>query len=211
MLLSPNKNLSRSFLRSLKDNRFISPRGKEYCPEEVIELLMKKEMKYAEIEFNAELRQAKPQITIADMFAQMRTFQDKLFKRPDESARESPVEKNVSSDHAPLLFAPSQIFSLPEKDSLGSISAHQKDFQQSREPGPNKPGTLAEFTTKKDGGKMQNQRTPKYMFGCKVKSRMINYSLNEIKKERKRMEQVMLSLNNNRSPIGKSSPAPSLS
>lgn len=43
MLLSPSKFLTRPFLRQLLENRFISPSGKEYCAEEVNELLSFKE------------------------------------------------------------------------------------------------------------------------------------------------------------------------
>ncbi len=194
MLQSPSKSLSRSFLKRLTENRFISPRGKEYSPEEVTELLTEKEMRHAESQFGAELRQAKPQPTILEMFAQMRSFQDTLYKRTENVARESPVEKSTSSDCAPLLFAPTQIFPLPEKDSIDSIIEHQRNLQQPREPGRAKPGTLAESTSRGRGGIMPASRVPRFMFGCRVKRQEPDYTLDEIKKERIRMDQVMRSL-----------------
>jgi hypothetical protein len=45
---SPSKHLSRDFLRELAENNYISPRGIEYCAEEVDQMRHEKESELAE-------------------------------------------------------------------------------------------------------------------------------------------------------------------
>lgn len=100
MLQTPHKNLSRNFLRALIENRFISPSGKEYSPEEVTELYHEKSTRLADIEFSKLLREEtkrhKKSWSLVEAARQITDFQDLLFK-PKNRARESLAQKTLST------------------------------------------------------------------------------------------------------------------
>lgn len=72
MLKSPHKKSSIKFLRYLRDNRFISPGGKEYSEPEVLEMLIDKESRLGLVS----LKKAAPYL---DPFHLMREHQEAIF------------------------------------------------------------------------------------------------------------------------------------
>lgn len=129
MLLTPHKTLSRPFLRRLVENRFLSPRGLEYCPEEVMDLLHEKETRLAQHEFSVMLKQ---RANLIDHAATIRSFQNSVMASLQRNTtRECAAEKIVSSDYAPSSFYSDTIFSLPVK-STDSLIVTQHDQHQSQ-------------------------------------------------------------------------------
>ncbi len=116
MLKTPSKFLQRPFLRDLLENQCLSPRGKEYCEEEVRDLLIEKEQRLALIEQERELSRINREAKESWVFQidKLRNFHDQLINPGILRGPEKPCQ-HVS--HCELSQA-SIIFPLPENISL---------------------------------------------------------------------------------------------
>jgi hypothetical protein len=86
---TPSKYLSRTFLKALIENRFVSPGGIEYCEGEVLDLYFEKESRLNEKVYARELK--KEILKPVDHAHSIRKFQDSvLVPLQRDSARESP-------------------------------------------------------------------------------------------------------------------------
>ncbi len=116
MLKTPSKFLQRPFLRDLLENRCLSPRGKEYCEEEVRDLLIEKEQRLALIEQERELSRINREAKESWVFQidKLRNFHDQLINPGSMRG-----DKNLCQPVSHCEFSnPSIIFPLPENNSL---------------------------------------------------------------------------------------------
>lgn len=126
-LRSPSKYLNKPFLKQLTENRFLSPRGIEYCPDEVRDLLIKKEMEQAEIDFRREMRIKAQSV---DHVSEIKSFQDSvLFNQ--RTARENRPGVYTCQHLMPCEFSSAETKKLlPPSQSPVEITS-QHDWQQS--------------------------------------------------------------------------------
>ena len=182
MLKSPSKFLNLPFLKSLVENRCISPRGLEYSKAEVKERMLELEILQAE----REIRKADRQINAVDHATQIREFQNTVLKT---LGLNTAPKSAPSIDYAPSNFCFDTKNMLPPSASnVESAHATVEGFQQSEEERP--VGVFAGRSSAADEG---NMKQGKMWRGHKVISQRV-YTKQQIEKDLKQSEKIMQQL-----------------
>lgn len=129
MIQSPSKYLSRNFLRGLINNRNLSESGKEYCEQEVRDLLNEKESRLALRDYAEEMKQMNER----EQMRIVMNFQDSLIK-PESRARDLRGAPRRSEAHSrsekklSMRYAPGSIttFDLHNSTPKEIVSEHQE-------------------------------------------------------------------------------------